>query len=175
VYVGGGGAGVDARWYLLRTKPGDEARARAQVGRLAADVMLPLAKVRVRRWGRLVESVTPLFPCYLFARLDLTREYGRIRYTRGVRELVHFGAQAAIVPEWTISELKRRCAAGPVELPARELAPGERVRVVAGPLRDFEGIFERPLSGGERIAILLSLIGGAVRTMLPASMVVPVG
>jgi transcriptional antiterminator RfaH len=173
VQLGGGATGGNAQWYLLRTKAGEESRAYAQVRRLAADVALPLAKVRVYRWGRLVESVAPLFPCYLFALFDLTREYGRIRYTRGLRDVVRFGGQPAIVPEWTISELKRRCAAGPVELPTRELLRGQRVRVAAGPFRDFEGIFERPLSGGERIAILLSVVGGGVRTLLPATMVVP--
>jgi len=161
-------------WYLLRTKAGEERRAQAQLSRLAADVLLPLMKVRVRRWGRMVESVGPLFPCYLFALFDLEREYRQVRYARGVRELPRFGAQPPVVAEWIVSELKQRCAGGPLELPKRMLVPYERVMVIDGPFREFEGIFERYLSGLERVAILFSMMGAGARAVLPASMVVPV-
>jgi transcription elongation factor/antiterminator RfaH len=164
----------NAKWYLLRTKAGEERRARDQVGLLAAEVLLPMVKVRVRRWGRMAESVAALFPGYLFAQFDLAREYNRVRYTRGVRQIVCFGEHAALVPEWIVDGLKQRCAKGPLELPARRLVAGERVMVIEGPLRQFEGIFERHLSGPERVAILLSVMGAGARAVLPASMVVPV-
>jgi hypothetical protein len=44
--------------------------------------------------------------------------------------------------------------------------------VVEGPFRGFEAIFERYLSGAERIAILLSAIDAeGLRVVLPASAV----
>ena len=165
---------MEKQWYLLRTKAGEERRAQEQLSRLAADVLLPLMKVRVRRRGRIVESVGPLFPCYLFAMFDLEGEYRQVRYTRGVRELPRFGAQPEFVPEWIISELKQRCMGGPLELPKRILAPFERVMVIDGPFRNFEGIFERYLSGQERVAILFTMMGAGARALLPASMVLPV-
>jgi transcriptional antiterminator RfaH len=160
-------------WYLLRAKAGEECRAQEQLTRIADDVLLPLVKLRVRRWGRMVKSVAPLFPCYLFSQLDLARDFSRLRYTRGLRELVCFGGEPAVVPEWIINGLKERCASGPVELPEPTFLPGDPVRIADGPLREFEGVFERYLSGQERIAILLSVMGGG-RAVLPASMVVPV-
>ncbi len=160
-------------WYLLRTRAGEERRARDQVSRLTAEVLLPLVRVRVHRWGRLTESVAALFPGYIFALFDIQREYSRLRYTRGVRQIVCFGEEAAIVPQWIVDELKRRCASGPLELPACSLMPGQRVIVVDGPFRQFEGIFERHLSGPERVAILLSVMGTGARAVLPASMVAP--
>lgn len=165
---------MSREWYLLRTKAGEERRAEAHLSRLVADVLAPLMKVRVRRWGRMVESVAPLFPCYLFAQLDLEREYRQVRYARGVRELPRFGAQPAVVPEWIIGEIKQRCVGGPLELPKRPLVPDERVIVIDGPFREFEGIFERYLSGQERVAILFSMMGAGARAVLPANMVVPV-
>lgn len=161
-------------WHSLRTRAGEEQAARSQVSRLAADVLLPLSKVRVRRRTRLVASVAPLFPCYMFALLDFEREYARLRYTRGLRGVVCFGDQPAVVPEWLIGELKQRCEHGPVELPERMFVPHERVMVIDGPFREFEGIFQRYLSGSERVAILFSTIGAGVRAVLPASMIVPV-
>jgi transcriptional antiterminator RfaH len=115
-----------------------------------------------------------LFPGYLFALLNIDCEYSRLRYTRGVREIVCFGGQAAVVPEWIIAELKQRCADGPLELPNRQLVAGERVRVIDGSFNEFEGIFERRLSGPERVAILLSVMGAGARAVLPAHMVAPI-
>jgi transcriptional antiterminator RfaH len=164
---------ANLQWHLLRTKAGEERRARDQVSRLTADVLLPLARVRVRRWGRMTESVAALFPSYMFALFDVQREYSRLRYTRGVREIVRFGEETAVVPRWIIDELKHRCAGGPVELPACRLIAGQRVIVIDGPFRQFEGIFERHLSGPERVAVLLSVMGAGARAVLPASMVAP--
>lgn len=166
-------SGRKEEWYLLRTKAGEERLAQDQVSRLAAEVLLPLIKVHVRRWNQIVESIAPLFPGYLFARFDLDGEYSRLRYTRGMRGVVCFGEEPAVVPERIIGELKQRCAQGPVELPRRRFSAGERVMVVDGPFRQVEGLFERYLSGAERVAILLSVLGVGARAMVPASMVVP--
>jgi transcriptional antiterminator RfaH len=161
------------QWHLLRTKAGEERRARDQVTRLTEEVLLPLVRVKVRRWERMTESIAALFPGYLFARFNLERDFRQLRYTRGVRQIVCFGEEAAVVPQWIIDELKVRCAEGPVELAPRRLVAGERVIVIDGPLRQFEGIFERHLSGPERVAILLSVMGSGARAVLPASMVAP--
>jgi transcriptional antiterminator RfaH len=158
-------------WYLVRTKAGEERRANEHLTRFAAETFFPLMKVRVRRWGKLVEVIVPLFACYLFAVFDLEREYNRVRHTSGVQYVVHYGVQPAVVPEWIVRELKARCAKGPIEIPKRELLAGEPVRVVGGPFREFEGIFERNLSGLERVAIFLSAMGVGARVVMPASMV----
>jgi len=164
------GDGLTTGWYLLRTKAGEERKVEGYIARFTADVLLPLIKVRVRRWSKMVESIAPLFPCYLFALFD-ERDYSRVRFSRGVRELVCFGGQPAFVPEWMIEGLKQRCANGPVELPQRRLTAGEPVMVTDGPLGEFEGIFEQYLSGFDRVAILLSLMGGT-RVVLPATKIV---
>jgi transcriptional antiterminator RfaH len=163
----------ELQWHLLRTKAGEERRAREHVSRLTSEVLLPLVRVRVRRWERMTESVVALFPGYMFARFNLERDYSQLRYTRGIRQVVCFGEEPAVVPQWIIDELKVRCADGPVELTPRRLVAGQRVIVLDGPFRQFEGIFERHLSGPERVAILLSVMGAGARAVLPASMVAP--
>jgi transcription elongation factor/antiterminator RfaH len=163
-----------AEWYLVRTKAGEERRANEQLFRVADETLLPLMKVSVRRWSKLVEMIVPLFACYLFALFDVERDYNHVRHSRGVQYVVRNGDLPAVVPKWIIAELRARCAEGPIEITRRELLPGEPVRVVRGPFREFEGIFERNLSGSERVAILFSTMGAGARVVLPASMVVPV-
>jgi transcriptional antiterminator RfaH len=160
------------RWFLFGTNTGKERIAVSQLERVAADVLLPLIQLRVRRRGKLVQSVGPLFPGYLFAMFDFERDYGQVRFARGVRELVRCGPRPAVVPEWIVTQLKRRCAEGPLELTKPTLIPSERVVVVDGPFRDFEGIFERYISGKERVAVLLSAMNARAHAVLPAHMVV---
>lgn len=143
-------------WYLVRTKSGKEMGLRDRFEASLPEVFLPLIRTTVRRWNRPAKMLSPLFPCYLFARFDSGSDYRFVKYASGVRDLVRAGAEPQIVPEEVVAELQRRCAGGPVEIPPAPFQSGERVRVVTGPLRGCEAIFERYLSGAERVALFLS-------------------
>ena len=54
-------------WYLVRTKAGEERRVNEHLTGFADETLLPLIKLRVRRWGNLIESIAPLFANCLFA------------------------------------------------------------------------------------------------------------
>jgi hypothetical protein len=62
-------------WYLIRTKSGLERRVREQLDSHLPELLLPLLKTKVRRWGMLVDSIVPLFPCYVFALFDIEQMY----------------------------------------------------------------------------------------------------
>lgn len=143
-------------WYLMRTKPGKERSVQAQLSFILPEVLLPLLSAPVRRHSKFAKVLTPLFPCYVFAQFDLASEYSRVRYTSGVRELVCAGNLPVAVPDETIRVLKQRCADGPIQIPPMTLRSGDPVRVMEGPLRGLEAVFERYLSGLDRVAILLS-------------------
>ncbi len=153
-----------ASWYLVRTKPHKERWVCDQLAGCAAEVFLPLLRTR----GRLKVALSPLFPCYLFARFDLHRDYFTVKYTSGVRGLVSAGREPLAVPAPIIEELRQRCSDGAVELPRKAFGRGERVRVVSGLFRGFEAIFERYLSSSERVAVLLEAIQAeGIRVVLP--------
>ena len=57
-------------WYLVRTKTGKERWVRDQLTPQLPEVFLPLLEASTPRWGKLAWTVAPLFPGYLFARLD---------------------------------------------------------------------------------------------------------
>lgn len=157
-------------WYLVRTKPGKERWVRDQLADRLAEVFLPMLRARMPRWGRLTMSVAPLFPCYLFARLDLQSDYFMVKYLAGVSGLVSAGADPIVVPPAIITEIRARGIDDVVEIHEDPFNSGQPVRVVEGPFRGFEAIFERYLSGAERVAILLSTIEQAgPRVVLPAT------
>lgn len=159
-------------WYLIRTKTGKERWVRDQLGPIVREVFLPLLKSRAPRWGRMAESIGPLFPCYLFARFDLETKYFDVKYLAGVRAIVSAGPDPLAVSTQVVSEIRRRGVDDVVEIAAEPFDCGERVVVVAGPLRGFEAVFDRYLSGAERVAILLGAIeANGLRAVLPAAAV----
>ena len=163
---------ADVDWYLVRTKTGKERWVRDQLAAQLPEVFLPLLEARTPRWGRLAWTIMPLFPGYLFARLDPQKEYFNVRYLPGVQGLVSAGNDPIAVPPGVVEEIRRRGVNGVVKIEEKNFGSGDRLRVVEGPFRGFEAIFERYLSGAERIAILLNAIDAqGLRVVLPASAV----
>jgi transcriptional antiterminator RfaH len=158
-------------WYLLRTKVGEERKAQGQLLGIVEDTILPLARARIPQRGRMVERVTPLFPCYIFSLFDLARTARKVRYTPGVRNLVRFGEEVAVVPRWVAEQLAKRSADGPVELSKNRFSPGDSVRVLDGPFRQLEAIFDGYLTGTERVAVLLSIMSAERRVVMPKQIV----
>jgi len=130
-------------WYLVRTKPGKERWVRDQLAARLSEVFLPMLRARMPRWGRLAMSIAPLFPCYVFARLDLQNEYFTVKYLAGLNGLVSAGIDPIVVPDAIVTEIRSRGVGDVVEIPEDPYDSGQPVRVVEGPFRGFEAIFER--------------------------------
>ena len=95
-------ATAQPRWYLVQTRPRQEARAEENLQRQAFECYRPLIE---RGQG----SSEPLFPGYLFIRLDhLQDNWYPIRSTRGVARIVAFGGQPTPVQDALIGELRER-------------------------------------------------------------------
>jgi transcription antitermination factor NusG len=74
------------------------------------------------------------------------------------------------VSEEIVDSVRARCTDGVVQLNPKPFRYGEHVRMVEGPFRNFEAIFEGYLSGVKRVAILIDTIeGGGVRVVADAS------
>lgn len=161
---------MKSEWYVIHTKAGKESAVRDRLAAWMPEVLCPTLKVKVRRWSRLVNTVAPLFPCYLFASFSAERDLSRVKYCSGVRDLLRSGEALTVVPPPIIEQIKVRCAAGPVEIPAKPLKEGDPVMVAEGAFEGFEAVFERYLSGPERAAILLSSLSGTpIRIVLRAN------
>jgi transcriptional antiterminator RfaH len=163
------------RWYLVRTKPGGEAIAKAHLARQGYELYLPLLSRTLPRRGRWSEQIVPLFPGYVFLRLDEGRQpLAPVRSTKGVAGAVRFGPAYAVVPEDVIAGLRARenpeTGLHRLSPPAR-LMPGARVRIFAGPFEGLEGVFERE-SGPDRAVVLLSVLGQSACVRIPACNVV---
>jgi transcriptional antiterminator RfaH len=108
--------------------------------------------------GRRVVRTPLLFPGYLFVLIEL--QWHRARWSPGVVRLIMDGAGPAVVPAAVIDGLKAREVGGLIELPKPpRLKPGDRVRVLHGPLAGHVGLYAG-MKPRQRVEVLLALLGG---------------
>jgi transcriptional antiterminator RfaH len=136
---------------------------------------MPLVRLPKRRRGRWCEVIEPLFPGYLFVRLDIQRQNtSPIRSTRGVIGLVRFGNEPRPVPEALVVELKAAHTDPDGAITQEHLfKSGDRVEIVSGPFAGLKAIFLAE-SGEERAQLLLELLGRSNRVVLSRHQLTPV-
>jgi transcriptional antiterminator RfaH len=110
----------------------------------------------------------PVFPGYLFVTFDVdSAPWRRINATLGVARLLTTPSLVpARVPEAFMAALRQRCGPDGLVRPPEILAPGDVVRVLTGPFADTVSRIES-LDRDGRIAILMDVMGQAVRVSLP--------
>jgi transcriptional antiterminator RfaH len=166
-------ASTEPRWYVVQTHARGEHKAAAHLTRQAFEVYLP-RHLKRRRHARRTETVAaPLFPRYLFVRIDVGAQRWRsIQSTIGVARLVCQGEHPLPVHPRVIDDLKRgEDARGFVVLNERpQFAPGDRVRIVDGAFGAQLGLYEG-MTGDERVAVLLELLGRKVRVKLDVDLI----
>ena len=135
-------------WYLIHSKPRQEYIAKEQLERQGYTTYLPLLPARRRKQGRAHTVIAPMFPRYLFIHLsDQTDDWGPIRSTIGVANLVRFAQAPARIPDSLVNILKEReDHAGIQILPQKDYRTGDRVRIAEGPFEGFEAIFQESSS-----------------------------
>jgi transcriptional antiterminator RfaH len=156
-------------WCAVQTHVRAEDKAAFHLRRQGYTVFLP-KHLKRRKHARRIDWVpAPMFPRYLFVALGPAQGWcWSIRSTFGVSNLVSFGNQPAAVPSEVISEIKaRQDEKGLVKThEGCGFKPGDRVRIINGPLSDLEGLFECP-DDEDRVTILLNLLGREVKVRVP--------
>ena len=146
-------------WYVIHTKPGGEDRVRTNLHNQEIETFLPLLETYQYCGGRIVQRIKPLFPNYLFAKLDLTHHYYKVKWTRGVSKILGSGDGPVPICEKVIQTIKERSGRDNIVKLEDGLKDGDVIQVTSGPLRNLKGIFQKIMSGKGRVRILLSLIG----------------
>lgn len=145
-------------WYVINTKPKEEAKAEGYLSAKGLEIFNPLLESYFFRNGKIAREVKPLFPGYIFGNFDLERDYTLVKWGRGVKKLVSFGGLPTPISEVVIEEIKKRKNEQGIIKLNNDLKPNDKVRIKAGPFRDFLGIFQRWVPEKERVRILLNLI-----------------
>jgi transcriptional antiterminator RfaH len=156
------------RWYAIQTKVNREKEVEKRLIDLRLEVFLPWMRARRRIGSRHRWVLVPLFPGYIFCRLDMVVSGKAARYSPGVKDFLTFGNRVAEVGSDIIQALRDRCPNGVAQIESISAKPGDVVRINEGPFSGLEAIFERALKGSERVAVLLDILGRQTRLELPS-------
>ena len=146
-------------WYVIHTKPGDEDRVKTNLHNQEIEAFLPLLETYQYCNGRMIPKIKPLFPNYVFARLDLELHYYKVKWTRGVNKILGGGNEPVPVSTQVIQMIKERSGKDNLVKLEDELKDGDMVQVNSGPFKSLRGVFQKMMSSKGRVRILLSLIG----------------
>jgi transcriptional antiterminator RfaH len=159
-----------SRWYVVQTQANAETKAVAHLGRQGFATYLPRYLKRRRHARRVDTAAAPLFPRYLFVKIDTSIQRWRSIYsTVGVSRLVSNGDCPVAVPDTVIDALRsRENTSGYVQFDDRpKFGAGDKVRILEGAFYDCLGIYAG-MPDRERVEILLDLLGRKVRVLLGA-------
>ncbi len=150
------------QWLVVRTKPQQERIAQLHLRQREVEPYCPM--FLEPPWHRRApRGPVPLFKGYIFVRLDEPGRINAIRFCPGVLVTVAFDGVPAMVDQGLVDALRLR-EADRGYIQAREhdegIPPGHKVRIMAGPLANLEGIFTGYLRGRERARVLLHFLRG---------------
>jgi len=147
------------QWFVIQTKPGNEHRVEVNLSNQEMEVFLPLLESFQYSSQKMIQRIKPLFPNYLFAKLDIEAHYYKVKWTRGVSKILGIGSEPTPISEKVIQTIKERMGENNLVRLDDGLAQGVVVQFTSGPFKDLMGVFDKKMSDGKRVKVLLNLIG----------------
>ena len=162
-------------WYVLKTKPKKEERAKCYLDQHQIKTFLPWMETPHFTQGESTKKLKPLFPNYLFAQFDLMQNYSLVKWGKGVNKILGFGKYPTPIADEILTILKNRTDENNVFKESYEFNKNDYVRITSGLFKDLLGIFDSWVSDSDRVKVLLNLIGYQPRVELHCSQLEKVG
>jgi transcription antitermination factor NusG len=160
-------------WYAVQVRARSEKLVGFILRNKGFEPLLPLYTVRRRRADRTVDLDLPLFPGYLFCRLDLSSRLLPLFTTPGVLRLVGAGSTPAPVEDHEIDAIQTILKEGRAPLPCPIPKQGERVIIGDGPLSGVEGVLVGQKKNS-RLVVSVTLLQRAVSVEVDPGSTMPV-
>jgi transcription antitermination factor NusG len=127
-------------WYVFYTRSNAEKSVYGELIRRRYQAYLPLEKT-LRHWRNRQNKLVsrPLFRGYIFIKTSESEIYNIVKIY-GVVRCVRCGDRFSIVPEKDIRCIEQMLALGQPIYAEHDLAEGEHVRVIQGPLTGYQGL-----------------------------------
>ncbi len=147
-------------WFALRVKSRSEKIVSTIARNKGFEEFLPLYQSR-RRWSDRFKSVdVPLFPGYVFCRLNPEFRLPLLTIP-GVLSFVGIGKVPVPIDDAEIAAIQTAVGSGLLAEPYPFLEVGQRVRIAEGPLTGIEGLLVE-VRKQQRLAVSVSLLKRSV-------------
>ncbi|NTW52715.1 MAG: UpxY family transcription antiterminator [Chlorobiaceae bacterium] len=155
-------------WYALYVRSRFEKKVHQQLQEKGVTSFLPLIET-VRQWSDRKKRVEePLFRGYVFVNIDHHTGHVPVLETEGVVRFIGIGRNPSVIAERDIEWLRRLvrepAAVGRI---VASIPAGKRVRVLAGPFKDFEGTVIKAGREDRLVVFFDSIMQGVEITILP--------
>lgn len=165
-----GGDGQD--WFAVRVRSNHERLVSLYLREIGYEEYSPTYRAE-RQWSDRIKVIDqPLFPGYVFCRLDPNDRLPLLK-APGVVGLVGVGKVPAPIPAVEVERVKRMVNSGLLVTPWPYLQVGQQVLIERGPLAGLEGILER-VKNRLRIVVSVTLLQRAVAAEIDRAWVRPV-
>ena len=160
-------------WYAVAVRGGKENYAASLLEARDLTVYCPHYPVTSRRRGKPHIRYQPLFPGYLFCRIDLNNRMP-VLGTTWVESIVATGRTPTPVDEIEIHSIRALTSHGADVRPEQPLAVGQPVMLTQGPLSGLRGVLKQ-VKGRYRVVVTISILQQSVsaevdrRALLPLS------
>lgn len=155
---------IRREWYVIYSKPRKEEQVQFHLGMKGIETFFPRLQLPGR--GAIKRAVAPLFPNYLFARLDLSAEAHYVVWSPGVKRIVSCSDTPIPLDESIVQFLRERADAGGIIRAQSQLSAGQQVEINGGPFHGFVGIIENPPNAQGRVRVLLKLLSRQISVKL---------
>ena len=160
------------KWYVLHTYSGYENKVKQNIESrfetmgLANNIFgieIPMDTVtEIKEGGKRVESDKKVFPGYVLVRMELDdRSWSAVRNTPGVTGFVGSQSNPAPLTREEVNKMMKRSDKS-VEAPRKtetNLEVGQTVKVISGPLADFDGTVSEVTPEANKVKVLVSIFG----------------
>jgi transcriptional antiterminator NusG len=157
------------RWYVINTYSGHENKVKANLEHRIDSlgqrervrrVVVPTESVVETKDGQKVQTERRVLPGYVLVNMDLDDDaWGLVKNTPGVTGFVGASGKPVPLSQPEVDRILHTAAAGVQVQPKQkaQFALGESVKVVSGPLSDFDGEIAEINEDQSKLKVLVSI------------------
>jgi transcriptional antiterminator RfaH len=160
---------IQQQWFVIYSKPQREEVAQFHLRQKGVEVFFPrllLPKSSLKR-----KLLIPLFPNYLFVRIDVGTQYYSVLWSPGVKNFVSFNDSPAPLDEKVAECLLERADAAGVIAAQSDLTVGQEVRIRGGSFDGLVGLLQNVPDAKGRVQVLMKILNREIKVQLPLHLV----
>lgn len=158
------------KWYVLHTYAGYENKVKStletRIETLGLEnnvfaIEIPTEKVtELKDGGKRVESEKKVLPGYVLVRMNLDdRSWAAVRNTPGVTGFVGADGNPSPLTRDEYNKIMNRSSVATPTATASEIKAGQAVKVVSGPLAEFDGVVSEVDIDSGKVKVMVSIFG----------------
>jgi transcriptional antiterminator RfaH len=157
------------QWFVIYSKPQKEEVAQVSLKQKGVEVFFP--RLLLPRSSQKRKLVIPLFPNYLFVRINVETQYYSVLWAPGVKNFVSFNNSPAPLDENIAECLLERADAAGIIAARSDLAVGQEVRIRGGSFEGLIGLLQNVPDAKGRVQVLMRILNREIKVELPLHLV----